>query len=64
MIYQCNECKKLYDEDDGYMANSGLLGFGIIGGDSMVFICKNCMSEKGRKKLEEIKNEKANKRKR
>lgn len=55
MIYQCSECDKLYDEDDGYMANTSTIGFAIMSGGSMVFICKNCMSEKGRKKLEELK---------
>ena len=61
MIYQCNECEKLCYEDDGYMAKTGTISFFAIGGDSMVFICKNCMSEKGRKKLQEIKNEKSKK---
>jgi len=52
MIYQCHKCNKLYDEIEGYMANSSIIGFGIIG-SSMVFICKNCMSEKGKKIIEE-----------
>jgi len=30
-------------------------------GSSMVFICKNCMSEKGRKIIEKVKHEKDNK---
>jgi len=41
------------------MAHTSIFGFGIMG-SSMVFICKNCMSEKGRKiieKIENIKNE-------
>ncbi len=57
MILECHRCNKLYDEEYGYMADIGIIGFGIIG-SSMVFICKNCMSKKGREKLEEIKNEK------
>jgi len=58
MIYQCHECDKLYDENDGYMASTGIVSFFALGGDSMTFICKNCMSDKGRKKLEEIKMKK------
>ena len=64
MIYQCRECEKLYDEDDGYMAATGVVSLFALGGDSMAFVCKNCMSEQGRKKLEEIKNAKKNKYKR
>ena len=63
MIYECHECEKLYDEDYGYMANSGTIGFGVMG-SSMVFICKNCMGEKGRSILEKINNEKKEKMKR
>lgn len=57
MIYECHRCGKLHNEDNGYMAEKSILGFGIMG-STMVFICKNCMSKKGKKILEKINNEK------
>ena len=58
MIYQCYDCEKLYDGSDGYMKTTTTFGFGIVSGGSMVFICKNCMSENGKRIIEEIKKKK------
>lgn len=58
MIFQCYRCGKLYDENDGCIAE--IIGFTIMGA-SMVFICKNCISKKGKKIIEKIQKERKKK---
>ena len=53
-MYQCSECDKLYDEEDGAM----FLDMHVtMWKRTMVFVCKNCMNKKRREGFERMKRE-------
>ncbi len=59
MIYQCYECKKLFKEEDGAMImEKSYLGPVPVVSEILVFKCKDCIGEKGRKIIERIQGEK------
>ena len=60
MIYQCIICKKLFDENDGAMVieYEEHAGFpATVSNTILVFKCKSCISDKGRKIIERIQRE-------
>ena len=62
MIYQCYECEKLFKEEDGAMVmEKSYLGPVPVISEALVFKCKECIGEKGRKIIEKIKEEKKRK---
>lgn len=59
MIYQCYDCKKLFKEDDGAMVmEKSCLGLVPVISEILVFKCKDCIGENGRKIIEKIQEEK------
>jgi len=55
MIYQCYECKKLFEEDEGAMVIEKSYGGPVpVVSEALVFKCKNCIGEKGKKIIERI----------
>ncbi len=65
MIYQCYECKKLFDEDDGAIVRDVEINpFPIPFNKTItVFKCRDCIGIKGKKIIEGIQEERKNKRK-
>lgn len=58
MIYQCYECEKLFQEDEGAMVmEKSYVGPVPVISEILAFKCKECISEKGRKIIERIQNE-------
>ena len=55
MMYECAFCNKLYHEEDGVMVLDQLRSLFVIDNQIYIFKCKNCMSNKTRKKFEELK---------
>ena len=53
MIYKCNECGKLYNEEDGAMFSWEILII-LSYATFMAFICKNCMPEKRREEFDRL----------
>lgn len=60
MLYECYKCEKFVDEKDGVVVyTSGAFSPLIFKAvTSMVFICKDCLREKGKEKFEKAKQKK------
>ena len=54
MLYECNRCGNLIDENKGIIIHKPFYLFlgSII---SQIFICKDCLSKKGREKFDKAK---------
>ena len=53
MLYECYRCNKLIDEKEGAMVYRGAFSPFIFKDIiSLVFVCKDCLSKKGRETFE------------
>jgi len=54
MLYECSRCGKLVDEDNGIIVHESSYSI-FLHIMNMVFICKKCLSRKGREIFEKAK---------